>query len=291
MKIIPRRKIWFSLSGLLVVLSIAALSLWGINLGIDFTGGSSLEVTFEGERPGVVEIQQRLSDLNLGNLVVKPVDDDGMILRFQETEEQVHQQVMEKLGAGAVQERFDSVGPSIGDELKRKSFYAVAAVLVAIIAYIAWAFRKVSRPVASWKYGMTAIIALFHDAIIVLGAFAVLGHFMDIEINTAFIAAILTVLGYSVNDSIVVFDRIRENLPYSEQDFEGTIDTSVNQTITRSLYTSATTTLVLVSILILGGPTITGFVAALLVGILIGTYSSIFLASPLLVMWKEETEA
>jgi preprotein translocase subunit SecF len=291
MKIIPRRKIWFSLSGLLVVLSIAALSLWGINLGIDFTGGSSLEVTFEGERPGVVDIQQRLSDLNLGNLVVKPVDDDGMILRFQETEEQVHQQVMEKLGAGAVQERFDSVGPSIGDELKRKSFYAVAAVLVAIIAYIAWAFRKVSRPVASWKYGMTAIIALFHDAIIVLGAFAVLGHFMDIEINTAFIAAILTVLGYSVNDSIVVFDRIRENLPYSEQDFEGTIDTSVNQTITRSLYTSATTTLVLVSILILGGPTITGFVAALLVGILIGTYSSIFLASPLLVMWKEETEA
>jgi preprotein translocase subunit SecF len=291
MKIIPRRKIWFSLSGLLVVLSIAALSLWGINLGIDFTGGSSLEVTFEGERPGVVEIQQRLSDLNLGNLVVKPVDNDGMILRFQETEEQVHQQVMEKLGAGAVQERFDSVGPSIGDELKRKSFYAVAAVLVAIIAYIAWAFRKVSRPVASWKYGMTAIIALFHDAIIVLGAFAVLGHFMDIEINTAFIAAILTVLGYSVNDSIVVFDRIRENLPYSEQDFEGTIDTSVNQTITRSLYTSATTTLVLVSILILGGPTITGFVAALLVGILIGTYSSIFLASPLLVMWKEETEA
>lgn len=290
MKIIPKRKTWFSLSGLLVALSIAALALWGINLGIDFTGGSSLEVTFEDQRPSVVEVQQSLSDLELSNLVVKPVGERGMILRFQEIDEQTHQQVMDKLGAGVAQERFDSVGPSIGDELKRKSFYAVTAVLIAIIIYIAWAFRKVSQPVASWKYGITAIIALFHDAIIVLGVFAVLGQFFGIEINTAFIAALLTVLGYSVNDSIVVFDRIRENLPYSEQNFEGTIDTSVNQTITRSMYTSATTTLVLLSILVLGGTTITGFVTALLVGILIGTYSSIFLASPLLMFWARKME-
>lgn len=290
MKIIPKRKTWFSLSGLLVALSIAALALWGINLGIDFTGGSSLEVTFEDQRPSVVEVQQSLSDLELSNLVVKPVGERGMILRFQEIDEQTHQQVMDKLGAGVTQERFDSVGPSIGDELKRKSFYAVTAVLIAIIIYIAWAFRKVSQPVASWKYGITAIIALFHDAIIVLGVFAVLGQFFGIEINTAFIAALLTVLGYSVNDSIVVFDRIRENLPYSEQNFEGTIDTSVNQTITRSMYTSATTTLVLLSILVLGGTTITGFVTALLVGILIGTYSSIFLASPLLMFWARKME-
>lgn len=290
MKIIPRRKIWFSFSGLLVALSIAALALWGVNLGIDFTGGSSLEVTFQEQRPSVAEVQESLSSLELSDLVVKPVDDKGMILRFQEIDEETHQQVMDNLGAGVTQERFDSVGPSIGDELKRKSFYAVAAVLIAIIAYIAWAFRKVSQPVASWKYGVTAIIALFHDTIIVLGVFAILGQFMGIEINTAFIAALLTVLGYSVNDSIVVFDRIRENLPYSEQDFEGTIDTSVNQTITRSIYTSTTTTLVLLSILVLGGATITGFVTALLVGILIGTYSSIFLASPLLMVWTRNAE-
>lgn len=290
MKIIPRRKIWFSFSGLLVALSIAALALWGVNLGIDFTGGSSLEVTFQEQRPSVAEVQESLSSLELSDLVVKPVDDKGMILRFQEIDEETHQQVMDNLGAGVTQEHFDSVGPSIGDELKRKSFYAVAAVLIAIIAYIAWAFRKVSQPVASWKYGVTAIIALFHDTIIVLGVFAILGQFMGIEINTAFIAALLTVLGYSVNDSIVVFDRIRENLPYSEQDFEGTIDTSVNQTITRSIYTSTTTTLVLLSILVLGGATITGFVTALLVGILIGTYSSIFLASPLLMVWTRNAE-
>ena len=160
------------------------------------------------------------------------------------------------------------------------------AVLIAIIIYIAWAFRKVSKPVASWKYGITAIIALFHDTLILLGVFAILGAFWGVEINTTFIAALLTVLGYSVNDSIVVFDRIRENLPYSEQDFESTVDTSVKQTVTRSLNTSLTTVLVMTSILVFGGVTITGFVAALLVGIIIGTYSSIFLASPLLMVWK-----
>ncbi len=290
MKIIPKRKIWFSFSGLLVVLSITSLVFLGLNLGIDFTGGSSLELTFPKQRPETTEVKENLADLELNNLMVKPVGEKEMILRFQETDEQTHQQIMDKLGSGVVQEKFDSVGPSVGNELKRKSFYAVIAVLIAIIIYIGWAFRKVSQPVASWKYGVTAIIALFHDAIIVLGVFAILGQFFGVEINTAFIAALLTVLGYSVNDSIVVFDRIRENLPYSEQNFEGTVDISVRQTVTRSIYTSATTSLVLISILVLGGVTITGFVAALLVGILIGTYSSIFLASPLLVLWNNRTK-
>jgi preprotein translocase subunit SecF len=286
MSIIPHRKIWFSISGALVTLSIIAISVWGLNFGIDFTGGSSLEVEFQGERPSVSEVQDKLSGLELSDLTIKPADEKGMILRFGETSEETHQQVMDELGEGVTQLRFDSVGPSIGNELKRKSFYAIVAVLFAIIAYIAWAFRQVSKPVASWKYGMTAIIALFHDVIILLGVFAILGVFAGIEINTPFIAAILTVLGYSVNDSIVVFDRIRENLPNSEEDFEGTVDQSIKQTITRSINTSLTTVLVLSVILIFGGSTITGFVTALLVGIIIGTYSSIFLASPLLTLWK-----
>ena len=183
--------------------------------------------------------------------------------------------------------RFDSVGPSIGQELKRKSLYAIITVLIAIVLYIAWAFRKVSKPVASWKYGMTAIIALFHDVMIVLGVFAVLGRFLDMEINTAFVAAILTVLGYSVNDTIVVFDRIRENLPRSDEDFESTVNISVNQTLRRSINTSLTTLLVLLSIFFFGGTTIRDFVLALSIGVFIGTYSSIFLASPVLVVWEK----
>lgn len=286
-QIIQKRKIWFYLSGCLIVLAIIFLSIWGLNLGIDFTGGSLLEVNFQNERPAVTDVQDKLSDLNLSSLVVQPVGEQGMILRFREISEETHQEILAVLSE--VEElRFDSVGPSIGKELKKKSLYAAFFVLAAIILYIAWAFRKVSKPVASWKYGLCAIVALFHDVLIVLGVFAVLGEFLNMEINTAFIAAILTVLGYSVNDTIVVFDRIRENLPKSEEDFEGTINTSINQTITRSINTSATTLLVLVSILLFGGSTIRDFVLALSVGVFIGTYSSIFLASPLLVLFEKK---
>ncbi len=160
-------------------------------------------------------------------------------------------------------------------------------VLAIIILYIALAFQKVSKPVASWKYGLSAIVALFHDILITLGIFSILGHFYGIEINIPFVAAILTVLGYSVNDTIVVFDRIRENLPKSELDFENTVNVSVNQTITRSINTSLTTLLVLLSILFWGGETIRDFVLALSIGVFIGTYSSIFLASPMLVVWEK----
>ena len=286
-KIIQKRKIWFSISGTLVVLSIISVFLWGLNFGIDFTGGSLLEVNFTGERLSVIEIQDKLGGLNLKSLIVQPIGESGMILRFQDTSEEIHQEIITVLGE--VEEmRFDSVGPSIGEELKKKSVYSIIIVLIAIIMYIAWVFRAVSKPVASWKYGLSAIIALFHDTIIVLGVFAVLGEFFNIEINTAFIAAILTVLGYSVNDTIVVFDRVRENLPKSEDDFEGTVNTSINQTITRSINTSVTTLLVLVSILLFGGDTIKGFVMALAIGVFIGTYSSIFLASPILVMFEKK---
>jgi len=294
----------------MVGLSIAALIIWGLNFGIDFTGGSLLEVKFLGDRPAVSQVQEKLADMELGSLIVQPVGESNMILRFQDISEEKHQAVLNRLedmaafadgaengngdpqqvqgsSAGVLEElRFDSVGPSIGQELKRKSLFAIIVVLIAIVLYIAWAFRKVSRPVASWKYGLTAIIALFHDTIIVLGVFAVLGKFAGIEISTPFVAAILTVLGYSVNDTIVVFDRIRENLPRSDEDFEGTINISVNQTLTRSINTSLTTLLVLLSIFFFGGSTIRDFVLALSIGVFIGTYSSIFLASPALVVWE-----
>jgi len=338
-KIIQKRKTWLSFSGTLVVLSIVALAVWGLDFGIDFTGGSLLEVNFFGNRPTVTEVQDDLKDLDLG-MTVQPVGEKGMIFRFQDINEDLHQKILEKLdniskgdditleisndnfqvdseGDGLVVEqidinadeesnvkelaptvskaeltnieemRFDSVGPSIGQELKQKSVYAIFFVLIAIVLYIAWVFRKVSKPVASWKYGIAAIIALFHDVIITMGVFAILGKYFGIEINTPFVAAILTVLGYSVNDTIIVFDRIRENLPKSEEDFENTVNASVNQTIQRSINTSLTTLLVLLSILFFGGDTIKDFVLALSIGIFVGTYSSIFIASPVLVVWEK----
>lgn len=321
-KIIQNRKIWLTLSGTVVVLAILAIALWGLNLGIDFTGGSLLEVEFTEDRPDVAVVTEAVNDLELGSLIVQPVAEKGMILKFQDISEEKHQALVKALNAliggndtlelntetatstdatttpvfeidinnlnkpAIVELRFDSVGPSIGQELKSRSITAMIIVLIAIVLYIAWAFRKVSKPVASWKYGLSAIIALFHDVIITIGVFAVLGEFFGMEVNTAFVAAILTVLGYSVNDTIVVFDRVRENLPKSEDDFENTVNTSVNQTIQRSINTSLTTLLVLLSVFFFGGATIKPFVLALTVGIFIGTYSSIFLASPVLVVWE-----
>lgn len=364
-KIIQKRNIFLTISGILVVLSILAIWKYGFNYGIDFTGGTLFEAEFSVEPPSNQEISKALEELNLGNLIIQPVGENKIVLKYQNTDENKSKEILEKLNAiynedkpiqnnlenknattslenktasssaqiaktdkksakeaplkiessstdaqiieaqtndgfitikdapqkgdsKAVVEgvNYESIGPLIGAELKRKSVYAILLVLVAILLYISWVFRKVSKPVASWKYGVAAIIALFHDVVIVLGVFAVLGHFYNVEINTPFIAAVLTVLGYSVNDTIVVFDRIRENLPKSNEDFEGTVNTSLNQTIVRSINTSLTVLLVLFCILIFGGSTIREFVLALLIGIFVGTYSSIFIASPILVIWN-----
>ncbi|MFH1326123.1 MAG: protein translocase subunit SecF [Candidatus Falkowbacteria bacterium] len=325
MNIISRTKIWLNISAVLVVTSIIALAVFGLKLGIDFTGGSLLEVQYSAERPNQQAIEESLVDLEIGNVLVQMVDEQNVLLRFKEVDEKTHQSILNNLtslnnkqatstdeaNAGAVivsgdenspfqieainddgdstmeEMRFESVGPSIGQELKIKSLYAIIIVLVVIIAYIAWSFRKVSKPVASWKYGLSAIVALFHDVLIVTGIFAILGKFAGVELDIAFIAAILTVLGYSVNDTIVVFDRIRENLPKSNEDFGSTINTSLNQTIGRSINTSITTLLVLLSIFFFGGESIKYFVLALSIGVIAGTYSSIFIASPLLVMWEK----
>ena len=278
-----------TISGIAVVASIIFFIIWGLNYGIDFTGGSLLDVKFSAASPAVTQVQGDLKDLNLGSLVVQPVGKDELILRFQDTTEAKHQEALnalKKIDSSVEELRYDSIGPSIGQELKQKSIYAIVVVLIAIIAYIAWAFRKVSKPVSSWKYGVAAIIALFHDVMITVGVFAILGRFFSVEVNAPFIAAILTVLGYSVNDTIVVFDRIRENLPKSVENFENTINTSINQTLTRSVYTSFTVILTLLAIIFFGGASIRDFAIALTIGVFVGTYSSIFVASPILVVWE-----
>ncbi|MDD4412785.1 MAG: protein translocase subunit SecF [Patescibacteria group bacterium] len=295
-RIIQKRKLWFTISSTLIVASIVAYAMWGLNLGIDFTGGSLMEVKYTQSAPDIEKIRQELEKIDIKSLSIQPTSDSGIILRFQNTEEEKHQAVKEKMSALGLaidgkntleENRFEAVGPSVGKELARNARVSILVVILAIIAYVAWAFRKVSRPVASWKYGLAAVIALLHDVIIVIGVFSVLGHFYGIEVNSAFVAALLTVLGYSVNDTIVVFDRIRERLPKSDQDFEGTINTSLNQTLMRSLYTSTTVLLVLLSIIIWGGASIKYFAVALFVGIFFGTYSSIFLASPILLWFQK----
>ncbi|MBU0722466.1 protein translocase subunit SecF [Patescibacteria group bacterium] len=295
-KIIQKRNIWLGISATLFVVCLAALLTWGLKLGIDFTGGSLLEIKFIGSRPTVNQTETGLADLRLSSLIVQPVGEQNMMLKFQETTEEIHQAILDKLNElvkkdnqnNLIEEqRFESVGPSIGEELKIKSLWAIFFVLLAMLAYITYVFRKISRPVASWKYALSAIIALFHDAVITVGIFAILGRFYNIEINIAFVAAVLTVIGYSVHDSIVVFDRIRENLPKSDFDFENTVNVSLNQTLIRSINTSMTVLFVLVSIIIFGGANIRTFVLALAIGIFIGTYSSIFVASPILVVWEK----
>lgn len=289
LNIMKTRKIWLIFSGILMSLSIVALFSWGLNFGIDFTGGSLLEIKIENQNISVVDVKESLKDLNLNSLIIQPTENNSIILRFKNDSPEVHKEIVDKLNTlTPVEElRFDSVGPSIGKELKSKSFNTIVLVLIIIVLYVALVFKKVSKPVSSWKYGLAAIIALFHDVLIVLGVFSFLGKFYGTEVNTPFIAAILTVLGYSVNDTIIVFDRIRENLPKSTENFLNTINKSINQTLTRSINTSFTTLLALIAIIIFGGGTIKEFVLALAIGIFIGTYSSIFIASPVLIWFDK----
>ncbi len=307
--IIKQRKIWFFLSGSAVVISILAFAFYGLNLGIDFTGGSLLEVEFAVARPTTTQVEAILAEIDMNNVIIQPIGESNMIMRFRDVDEETHQQIINTLkekfqpelqvdGAdesGIVlqpkvleEKRFDSIGPTIGQELKQKTVWSIVIVLIAIILYISWAFRKVSKPIASWKYGLIAVIALFHDVMITVGVFCLLGKFYNLEVNAPFVAALLTVLGYSVNDTIVVFDRTRENLVrYLGEDFEKIVQDSINQVIIRSINTSFTALVALFAILLFGGPTIRDFVLALIIGIAVGTYSSIFLASPLLVVWEK----
>lgn len=306
MDIIGHKHIFLTISGILVFASILVLVIWGLHFGIDFTGGSLLEVEFSGmPRPGADEIRHLLEPLELGNISAQPTGERGMILRFRHVDEEKHQQILGvfNIGSGAggaengkqmavIAKRFDTIGPTIGRELYRNSLIALGVAIVAIILYIAFAFRHVSKPVSSWKYGASAVVALIHDVTIPIGIFVVLGNFWGVEVDTLFITALLTILGFSVHDTIVVFDRIRENLRRikSPEPFEITVNRSVNETIARSINTSLTVLLVLFAIMAFGGVTTRYFALALIIGIVFGTYSSIFVASPILVIWQRWTK-
>ncbi|HBH46004.1 MAG: protein-export membrane protein SecF [Candidatus Jacksonbacteria bacterium RIFOXYC2_FULL_44_29] len=305
------RKIYYIFSGTLVSLSILAIAFFGLKLGIDFTGGSLMELSITGTTVTPAQIEQILKPdtaLNLGDIKIQPLA-NGLMIRSRSLTEEEHQKVLsllkEKLAPSAVDQkqnskiivtenRFESIGPVIGAELKRNALWEISLVALGIILYISWSFRKVGQTKdksrMSIKMGVAAVLAVLHDVTITVGVFAVLGKFMNVEIDNSFIAAILLVFGYSVNDTIVVFDRIRENMIRHRlsQNLEQIINQSVRETMVRSLNTSVTIILVLFAILLFGGPSIFYFVLALTIGISIGTYSSIFLASPLLYEWDKK---
>lgn len=292
MFIVNNRKFFFILSGLLVAGSIVAIVMFGLNFGIDFKGGSILEVSYATTRPASETIKSELDTLGLGTYILTPSGDLNYILKTRDitpTEKVIVMSAFQKDQTNpAKEEKFNSLGPVVGTQLKNKAMVAIALVALAIVLFVTFAFRKVSHPVASWKYGLATIIALAHDVIIPTGVFVTWIHFHGGEIDLLFVTALLAILGYSVHDTIVVFDRVREHLKTgnTKVSFTETVGDSVSQTMARSINTSVTIFIALASLYFLGGESTRDFAFVLLVGVIAGTYSSIFVASPLLVTLK-----
>jgi preprotein translocase subunit SecF len=291
MDIIAKRKIFLGFSGILVVLSLISLMVWGLKRGIDLEGGTDWQIAFPDKPVTVQDIQQALSATGLKKeFVIRQLTDQLFSLRFKDLSEEEKQQYFSALQkVGDVKENnFSRIGPTIGFELRRKAIWGIAFVLLGISIYIAWAFRKVSEPVKSWKYGVVTLITLFHDVVIPTGMLSVLGRFRGVEIDTNFIVALLVVMGFSVHDTIVVFDRIRENLLHQRGKkiaLSEVINQSIKETFARSINTSLTLVLVLIALMIFGPTSLFYFILVILVGTIFGTYSSIFVASPLLYLW------
>lgn len=288
---IKYRRVYYIFSGILILASTFSLVLLGLKLGIDFKGGSILQVDFK-ERPAISTVQEKLKDLNLGEIIIQQSGDKDLILRMKDINEETHQGILKRLTeikGEMVEKSFESIGPTVGQELTSKTKTFTALVLFAIIFYIAFAFRKASKPIASWQYGIiAALVAFFHDIFIPLGIFSVLGKLYQVPVTIPTVVGLLTILGYSVHDTIVIFDRVRENLLKRRgSSFEETVNDSLNQTLTRSINTSMTCILVLAAIFFFGGESLKYFSLILILGIVFGTYSSIFLAAPILVSWQK----
>jgi len=292
MFVIKYKKIFVSISVALVSLSIVFLAIFGLKPGIDFKGGAQAEIVYGTSRPDFNLLREEIKKLDIGEALLQPTGENGLIVKTRDLSEIERQNLFGALsGNGAYQfeeKSFTSIGPSVGEELRRKAIVSIILVITAIILFIAFAFRQVSRPVSSWKYGVIAVLALVHDIAIPTGIVALLGKFRGLEVDTLFVVALLTILGLSVSDTIVIFDRIRENLKLRLMPtFAETVGKSLNQSFVRSINTSMTVILVLLALLFFGPQSTKYFAFVLAVGMFFGTYSSIFLASPLLVFIEE----
>ncbi len=288
--IIGKRKIWLTFSGILVLAAIVAVGVFRFHEGIDFKGG--VNWTFKANSADAQSIQTQIAAaVHTEDVRVTLGDQNQVTVRMPEVPEATHaalRDAFQKNPLGFEELSYQSVGPSVGQTVRSRAIVALILVLIGISLYIAFAFRKVFRPVSSWKYGWITLATLLHDVAIPAGMLAILGHFRNIEVDTNFLVALLVVMGFSVHDTIVVFDRIRENLlkDRSKQPFEELVNTSVNQTLGRSINTSLTLILVLLALYFAGPITLRYFVLTLLVGVTTGIYSSIFVASPLLIVWQ-----
>lgn len=302
MNIVKYRKLFYGISGVMVVAAIVAISVWGLNPGIDFKGGSLIEVEYPNTRPEVSLVRETLNVLNIG-ASVRVTGEKGYLIKTKTLDQAEHAKVMAALSLDAtnkpIEKRFNTIGPLLGREATMKAFASIALVIVVIVLFITWAFRQVSQPVSSWKYGLIAIVALAHDVIIPAGIFAVLGKFAGYEVDTLFVTALLVILGFSIHDTIVVFDRVREHLKNSSpdkqrNDFERIVGESVTETVARSINTSFTTLLAILALYFVGPDSTKHFSLVLAIGMIAGTYSSIFLGSPLLVTvqkWQDKRAA
>jgi len=303
MFIVKHRKIFYSISIALLAVSIFSIFFWGLRPSIDFTGGSLLDVSFGGSKPTAEEVRKVLNDLNFKDASVRS-SGGGFIIRMKEISQSQKDSIMQNLSFNSkyspTEKTFSTIGPILGKEAMQKAWLSIMLVLLAIVLFITFAFRKVSKPVSSWIYGIVTVLALIHDVIVPTGVFAILGHFYGFEVDTLFVTALLVILGFSVHDTIVVFDRIRENLhsqglPLKNfapkgnplKSFETIVGESINETFVRSINTSLTTLLAIFVLYLLGPEAIKHFSLTLLIGITIGTYSSIFIGSTLLVTIEE----
>lgn len=291
MNFIQKSKIFYSFSGIIITISLLSLLIWGFNFGIDFTGGSLWELSVaENINQSTEKINNYLKESDLGQVDIQATSENSLILRFSNISEEKHIKLLGELKEiipSIEERRFESIGPSIGQELKTKSIWAIILVFFGILTYLWYAFRHSSLRVPSYRYGILAVLVLMHDAIFIIGLFVILGKFQGWEVNSDFLVALLVVIGYSVHDTIVVFDRIRENFKLKTKDsLENIINLSIQQTLVRSLNTSLTTIFPLLTLYFFGPLSIKILVVAMISGVIIGTYSSVFLAAPLLYEWS-----
>ncbi len=295
--LMQKKGTWFALSGLMTLVAVVSIAVFGMKLGMDFTGGTLMELRFpegtssEQVHSSITKVEESLAS-EFGTPHIVETDQGTFLIRLQTLNESQHDAVMTefKTSLGETEEiRFTTVGPVIGKSLKHRAFVALIVTMVMIVLYIAFAFRKLPKEVSPWKFGISAIVALVHDILIVVGIFSLLGHYAGVEVDALFITALLTIMGFSVHDTIVVFDRIRENLRFraSGETLEETANKALNQTMARSINTSLCALITILALLIFGADSTKMFVLALVLGITVGTYSSVFVASPLMVAWSE----
>jgi preprotein translocase subunit SecF len=291
MYIIRHRALFFWITGLILAAALGSIIVWGLPLGIDFTGGSLMEVSYSGPVPPISAIQAEIASVQLGVVSINSYGNNGISLRARTMTPAEHTAVLAALSANSAsvtELSFTSIGPALGSEFTNKALWALFGVMLVIVLYIAFAFRKVSRPVPSWGYGLTVVAMLAIDIIVPTGFYAAYCHFTGAQVDSLFVVALLALLGYCVNDVIVIFDRIREHLARNEksglkESFEDTIGKSINETMTRSINTALTVALALLALFFLGAPATQNFALVMFVGVVAGTFSSICRSAPLLI--------